>query len=114
MNNDFKQETAGAPLVLRVGDDAWGPFSFDVSEQLPSGITVDSVEISSYLDGETPDTEIIESGSSSVDGDTTVEVKFQAPDGIEEGEYWVDIKLTLSDNSIKHLAWGPVKVVGWS
>lgn len=114
MNNDFKQTTVGAPLKLRIGDDAWGPFSFGVSKKLPDGVTVASVEISSYLNGETPDKEIVKSGSPAVVDDTTVKAKFQAPSGAETGNYWVDIKLTLSDSSIKHLAWGPVEVVGWS
>lgn len=114
MNSDFKQKTVGVPFKLRLGDDAWGPFSFDVSRQLPDGVTVDDVEISSYFNGETPDVEIIEPDSPAVVDDATVVTKFQAPDDAKQGRYWIDIKLTLSDDSTKHLAWGPVEVVGWS
>ena len=114
MNTDFKEPTARAPLILRPGDDAWGPFALDCSPALPDGVTVSSADATAYLDG-TEDSDLVEPGSISVSDGTTVQLKLQAPSSdVPTGIYYVDIELTLTNGAVKHLAFGPVKVVGWS
>lgn len=112
MITDFTSPTARAPLLLRPGDDAWGPFALDCSQALPEGVTVSSADATAYLDGEEV-SDLIEPGSVSVSDGTTVNIKFQATGEVGTGTYYVALELTLTNSAVKHLAFGPVKVAGW-
>jgi len=105
---DFDGPYPGDPLVIRVGDDDWGAFEFDVSDHLPSGVTVTSAEAESYLNGVA--TDIIEASSVSTT-DTTVSINFDATGETSEGRYYIVFTLTLSSGGTKQLCFGPVVVL---
>jgi len=113
MQTDIKDISSREPLILRPGDDAWGPFGVNCEPHLPTGAVIDSVSATAYLDGtEVPD--LIEPDSETTTGDTDIQIKFQATGDVAAGIYYVDIELTLVGGAVKHLAFGPVKVEGWS
>lgn len=112
MQGDIKELTPQDPLVLRPGDDAWGPFGVSCADHLPSGVLISSVSATAYLYG-TEANEIIEEGSCGVSDDTTIQIKFQATENVSAGIYYVDLELQLSNNATKHLAFGPIKVEAW-
>ena len=113
MRLDFPRlEKTNELIVIRPGDDAWGPYSFDVSGAVPSGVTVSSVTATAYLDSSGTYTEaatLIEPGSVSATGDTTIQLKMQAA-SLEAGTYYLKITLTLSNSGVKSLLFGPVYV----
>ena len=107
-------------IIIRPADDAWGPYSFDVSGALPSGVTVSSAEATAYLDnGDGTYSEVaslIEPGSPAVTvtGDTTLQLKLQGKDSEgaahAAGDYYLKLTLTLSNSGIKTLVFGPIIV----
>ena len=113
MRLDFPRlEKPNELIVIRPGDDAYGPYSFDVSGAIPSGLAVSSVTATAYLDSSGTYTEaatLIEPGSVSATSDTTVQLKLQA-DSLEAGTYYIKITITLDSGAIKGLLFGPVYV----
>jgi len=113
MQVDIKELSSRNPLILRPGDDDWGPFAINCAPFLPDGAVIDSVSATAYLDG-VEVSDLIEPNSETTTGDTDIQLKFQATGDVGTGIYYVDIELTLTNGAVKHLAFGPVKVVGWS
>jgi hypothetical protein len=104
-------------IALRPGDDAWGPFAFDVSGALPSGVTVSSAAATAFLDGGdgtwSEAVELIEPDSVSVTGDAALQLKLQgtgASGALAAGEYLLQLTLTLSNGGTRTLLFGPVIV----
>lgn len=99
-------------IVMRPGDDAWGPYEFDVSGSMPSGTALSEAEATAYLEDSDEYTEqesLIESGSVSVVGDDKVQLKLQA-NGLSAGTYYLKLTITLDSGGVKNLLFGPVFV----
>lgn len=108
---DFTAPTKKEPLNLWPGDDAWGPFEFDISPALPEGVTITDVSGEAYFeDSPMP---LIEPETLQTIDDTTLQVKFQVPTDFEAGQYYLRLKLTLSNDAIKYLRFGPITVLEW-
>jgi hypothetical protein len=109
---DFRGPTAQSPLILRPGDDDWGPYVLDCSDGLPSTVTISSATVEAYnfAGGSAA---LVESGSVSVVDSTSVQLNLQAADDIAAGEYHLRVILTLSNGGTKYLTFGPVTVEGW-
>jgi len=113
MATDFRGPTTRQPLILRPGDDAWGPFAFSFANSLPSGVLISSAAVESYhASGDSA--ALVEPDSESVTGDTEVQLLFQAGEDITAGNYYLRFELALSNGGTKFFRFGPVKVEGWS
>lgn len=111
-NTDFTGPTVKAPLTLRPGDNAWGPFEFDCSPGLPGEVTIEEASVKSY-DSEGAEVDIIESGSIDVVNDTSVQLKFSAGEDIEAGKYYLRFELSLVNGGKKFFRFGPVQIMEW-
>ena len=109
---DFSEPTARRPLIIRIGDDAWGPFKANFSRHLPSGVTISGGAITS-LDSTGTEAAILEPETATVVNDTGVQFRLQAPDGTATGNYYLKFELTLSDGGFKTFRFGPITVEGW-
>lgn len=109
---DFPLMQQPSGIVLRSGDDAWGPYSFDCSGAIPGGESISSAEATAYMydDGTYTEAEtLIEPGSITLTSDTDVQLKLQAAD-LDAGNYYIKLTLTLGTGGVKSLICGPVIV----
>ena len=103
-------------IVIRPDDDAWGPYEFQASGALPSGVTVFSAAATAYLYADSAYTEVpglIEPGSVNVGEDTKVVLRLQGTANgtpLTAGNYYLKLTLTLSNSGTKTLTFGPIIV----
>lgn len=118
MNLDFPRlDSYKDQIIVRPGDDAFGPYGFKVSGALPTGVTLTDASATAYLyanDSYTEKSDLIEPESVNVVGDYTVQVKFQGKNSEGNahvnGSYYLKLKTTLSNSGVKTFVAGPIIV----
>lgn len=114
VTSDFVRRTVGAQILLRVDDDNWGPFEFDCSPGLPSGVTISEVSATCYTPTGAEAPSLIEANSETISNGTTVQLNFDVTSSsIVAGDYYLALVLTLSTGGTKNLAFGPITVEEW-
>jgi len=110
---DFERFIAeDTKIVLYPTDDAFGPYGFDCSPALPSTLTITDATATAYLYSAGTFIEysnLVEPGSVTLTGDTTLQLKLQAVD-LPVGEYYLKLTLTLSNGGTKNLLAGEISV----
>jgi len=107
-------------IEIRRNSDSWGPFSFVLTDMLPTGVRISSVMATVYIGNLKPSSDIsdfstlsslIESGTL-VTSNQTVQMKFQYPGDDHKGDKCtIVITVTLSSNAKNQFHFYPVKVV---
>lgn len=113
MELDFRQEN----ILIRPGTDKWGPYSFDFSNALPPGTIISNVTATAYMktgsDTWSEKPELIEPGTISITGNTTIQLKLQGTGTsgpLATGWYFLQIVLTLDSGAVHPFIFGVIKV----
>ena len=109
VTTDFEGPDLNDPLILRLGDDAWGPFQFDCSTALPDGVTITDVAAICY-DSDQEEIDLIEAETLQVVNDTSIQLKFEIVEDTPVNYYYLKFELTLSNEGTKYLHFGPFYV----
>lgn len=101
-----------ATIQIGSSASAWGPFEFDFSDGLPSGTTINSCTVKSYLNDTESTSDLVE--SSTVTGDTTVQVTLDYPGTANEGSHALEFIYTLDTRAINSVLFHRIKAVSYS
>lgn len=107
-----------AYIYVRTFTDVWGPYSWTLTNNMPSGDTVSAVTFKAYMDDDTSslngtDTSalLIEAGSTGVTGASDlVYCKFQYPGASYIGYHRVEMQVTFTSGAKQTYKFGYVKV----
>ncbi len=83
-------------IVIRTGTDLWGPFSFDLTRGLPSGDSISSVAVTSWL-GTTESTSYLI--DSAVINGNIINIRFQFPGSTRVGNHEVRMLVTCASGA---------------
>ena len=111
---DFNVDT----INVHAFTDVWGPYSWTLTNNMPSGDTVSAVTFKTYMDDDTSslngtDTSalLIEAGSTGVTGASDlVYCKLQYPGASYAGYHRIEMQVTFTSGAKQTYKWGYVKV----